>query len=80
MRFKEGKKYRIVYHIAKLSPAFADNNTTRKLCKCTCDVWTATYKTGNAGLKKGEVKFKCSECGKFFIAKEEDVEALLGEI
>lgn len=80
MKFKEGKQYRIVYHIAKLSATFVDNNTRRKCNKCGCDVWVATYKTGNAGLRKGEVKFKCSKCGQFFVAKEEDVEALLGEI
>lgn len=73
---RHGKVYEIVYIPAKQSPRFADINSAY-VCSCGSKRWLALRKTG-LGKLKGEIKFKCVECGKWFIAKEENVEASLG--
>ena len=81
-QFKEGEFCKIVYTPTKLYDRNADNvSTTHKCPGCGCEVWKASHRAGTKKqMTKLDIKFKCRDCGLWFITKEEVVEKCLGVV
>lgn len=73
--FKSGKTYRIAYK------PYANLHDLDKelICpKCENNKWTYYSRTGVGKLSLPQMKWKCTECGMYYILNRENVTKILG--
>jgi transposase-like protein len=76
--FINNKVYRIAYR-PKRNPAYSQVLDVELACpKCGCTHWIYHNRTGTGKLPKDQMKWKCKECGQWFICNQAEVVKILG--
>lgn len=78
--FKNGEKYKIAYKPARYAGFTKDVFDIQYNCpSCSCSTWIYQDRTGTKKLDSERFKFKCSECGTFFICNHKEITKVLGK-
>ena len=75
--FKNGEHYKIAYslYVKKIQ---GNIDIIHKCPKCGCEVWEYRTHTGKGKLPPEQSKWKCTECGQWFICNIKQITKLIG--
>jgi transposase-like protein len=76
--FIPNQVYRIAYKPVR-NAAYHSGLDVELVCpSCGCNTWVYHTRTGTGKLSPDQMKFKCTECGQWFICNKLEITKILG--